>query len=75
MLHDILGKKAGGGIKLVLPINDLKVISKAENRNLAMQYFNKFGKAAPPYNPETYGTAEVYIEKLKKWIEADKPIN
>lgn len=60
---------------MVLPITDLKIISQAENRTLAMQYFDKFGKAPPPYNPQTYSTAEAYIEKLKKWIEADKPTN
>ena len=60
---------------MILPITDLKVISRSENRNLAIQYFNKFGKAAPPYNPETYGTAEAYVEKLKQWVKADKPVN
>ena len=60
---------------MVLPVTDVKVISKAETRKLVMQYYNKFGKAAPPYNPETYGTAEAYVEKLKQWVQADTPVS
>lgn len=60
---------------MVLPINDLEILSKDEIWELIMQYYNKFGKAAPHYNPETYGTAEAYMEKLKQWIKADKPVS
>lgn len=60
---------------MVLSPKDLRVISKKENWDLIMQYYNKFGKAAPPYNPESYGTAEAYVEKLKRWVQSDKPIN
>lgn len=60
---------------MVLSPKDLRVISKNETWELIMQYHNKFGKAAPPYNPQTYGTAESYVEKLKQWVQADKPVS
>lgn len=60
---------------MVLSRNDLLVISTKEYGDLIMQYYTKFGKAAPHYNPETYGTAAKYQELLKEWLKADKPIN
>ena len=60
---------------MVLPVPDLRIIAKEETWDLIMQYYNKFGKAAPPYNPESYGTAEAYVEKLKQWVQADKPVS
>lgn len=60
---------------MVLPVTDLRIIAKEETCDLIMQYYNKFGKAAPPYNPESYGTAEAYVEKLKQWVQADKPVS
>ena len=60
---------------MVLPVTDLRIIAKEETWDLIMQYYNKFDKAAPPYNPESYGTAEAYVEKLKQWVQADKPVS
>lgn len=60
---------------MVLPINDLEIMSKDETWDLIMQYYNKFDKAAPHYNPETYGTAEDYVKMLKEWIKADNPVS
>ena len=60
---------------MVLPVTDLRIIAKEETWDLIMQYYNKFGKAAPPYNPESYGTAEAYVEKLKQLVQADKPVS
>lgn len=60
---------------MVLPITDLAIISTKEHWDLLDQYYKKFGKAAPHYNPETYGTAKEYQEKLKQWIKADKPVS
>ena len=60
---------------MVLPVTDLRIIAKEETWDLIMQYYKKFGKAAPPYNPESYGTAEAYVEKLKQWVQADKPVS
>ena len=60
---------------MVLPVTDLRIIAKEETWDLIMQYYTKFGKAAPPYNPESYGTAEAYVEKLKQWVQADKPVS
>ena len=60
---------------MVLPVTDLRIIAKEETWDLIMQYYNKFGKAAPPYNPESYGTAEAYVEKLKQGVHDDKPLS
>lgn len=60
---------------MILSAKDLKVVSEDETWDLIMQYYNKFGKAAPHYNPETYGTAEAYVKKLKQWVQADKPVS